>query len=800
MNDLKFAFRQLLKNPGFTAVAVLTLALGIGANTAIFSVVNAVLLRSLPYDAADRIVQIVTRDTRNVATQRGSISLTDFADWKEQNRVFQDMAYFQRASFNLTRVTEPKRIRGAIVSAEFFKVLATQPTIGRTFLPEEDVPGRRDAVILSHGVWQREFGGRPNIIGQVLHVDAQPLTVIGVMPAEFNFPMETELWVPFSARAEEFTQHRHDAFSTAVARLRSGVSLGQAQAEMDGLAQRLAEQYPQTNRDRGVRLDLIHDDLVRDVRPVLTLLLVAVGLVLLIGCANVANLLLARALRRQREIALRGVLGAGRGRLIRQLLSESALLAVLGGLLGVLLAYWITELLRALAPATIPRMNEVKIDFAVLSFSLGLSVITGVLFGLVPALYSSGRDFTESLGAGIRGTSMVARSFARKALVMSEVGLAVLLLISAGLLVKSMFHLLKVEPGFDTTKVVSAELHLPTNRYTNDTQRIVCLQRLLERVAAVPGDHTAGIVRFAPFAGNGVIVWFETEGQPTEDPGRRPNTLYNAVSGNYFQIMGIPILRGRSFTEDDRADAPGAVLINQAFVRRWFPNEDPLAKRLRIEAQGEKSFTIVGVVGDTHQFSLAESAETQIYMHYPQLPKSQVSVVIRTGASLPETTSLIRLAVRQVDADLPIGRVSTFEQLITGSVAEPQFRTLVLASLAILAVLLAIVGLYGLLAYSVEERTREIGVRMALGAQRADVIRLILRQGIALVLGGIVIGIITATVGTSLMRPLLFEVGASDFAVFTVISLFVGFVALLACSIPALRASRVDPMEALRYE
>jgi putative ABC transport system permease protein len=797
IQDARYAVRMLWKNPGFTAAVVATMALAVGATTVIYSFVHAILLRSLPYDSPHRIVQVWVKE--GAETDRGAISLTDFADWKEQNRVFDSLAFYQAASFNLSGVAEAKRIRGARVSEEFFRVFRAQPVLGRTFQAEEDRAGGGTVGLVSYGLWQSALGGQASALGKVLRLDGRSVTVIGVMPAQFSFPAQTELWVPFAAPAEEFTLHRHDRFSLAVARLAPGVAIERAQTDMDAVAHRLAQQYPATNRDRGVRLVGLHADLVRDIRPALLILFGSVALVLGIACANVANLLLARTVARQRELAVRTALGADRGRVIRQLLTESVLLALVGGAFGVFLAYGGIDLFRMIAPAGVPRLQEVRLDVPVLCFSFGLSLLTGLLFGTVPAFQAVSGDLNGQLRD--RGTAGAGASLARNGLVVAEVSLSMLLLIGAALLVKSLLLLEHVRPGFDPQAVVSVELHLPEAAYPGGAQRIVFSQKLLERLTTLSAGKTqAALVRFEPFGGRGVAVWFAVEGRSTGEAGQQPTTMYNAVTGTYFQIMGIPLLRGRSFTEQDTPDRPGVVLINDTFARRWFPNEDPMGRRMRIEAQGDKLFSVVGIVGDTHQRSLASSAETQIYLPYAQLPKPDVALVARAQSGTAQAAALVRQAIRQVDVDLPIGEVRTLGILIGKSVAEERFRTWLLASLALLAVVLAGVGIYGLLAYAVKQRTHEFGIRMALGAQRRDVLTLVLGQGMRLALAGIGIGLAAALALTRVMSGLLYAVKPTDPLTFVDVSMLLAGFALLACWLPARRAARAEPMAALRHE
>ena len=806
--DLRYGLRMLLRKPGFTFAAVLTIALGIGANTAIFSAVNAVLLRPLPYLEPERLVRIWGTSARQSATEaRGefydyNISPNNFYDWREQNQVFAQMAAFSFGSLTLTGRDEPLRLVCPAVSAEFFSVLGVTPAHGRFFLPEEEQVGQHRAVVLSHGLWHSQFGGDPNIIGQTLSFEGNSFVVVGVAPANFRHPVrspigEPDLWRPLALRLEP--GNRGGYWLHAIGRLKPGVTLEQAQAEMSAISNRLEQQYPETNAGRGARLSALHHAVVGNVRPALWLLFGAVGLVLLIACANVANLLLARASTRRREMAIRLSLGASFFRVVRQLLTESLLLALIGGAFGLLLALWLTDVFIALG-ADIPRLEEVSVDTRALGFALGLTLLTGIIFGLAPALNAVKFDLNQSLKEGGL-TSSPRRHRSRSLLVVSEVALALMLLVGAGLLLKSFWRLQSVDPGFNPEGALVLDISLPQARYPQRAEAANFYQQLLTRIEALPGTQAAGAVNILPLSGSSSCDSFSIAGHPPMPQGQEPCAEIRASSVSYFRALGIPLLMGRQFTEQDRRDAPPVALINETMARRFFPAADPIGQRINLDGASQPVWReIVGVVADVKHFGLDVEPRPEIYQPLLQAPFRGMTIVARTNADPETLASAVRAEVRALDKDLPIYNLRTMRDLVSSSIAQPRFRTLLLGSFAALALLLAAIGVCGVMFNTVAQRTHEIGIRLALGAGRRDILKLILWQGMSLALMGISVGLGAAFALTSVMRSLLFGVSATDWATFVSAALLLFGIALLACYLPARRATKVDPMEALRYE
>ncbi|HEX8651885.1 MAG TPA: ABC transporter permease [Pyrinomonadaceae bacterium] len=802
LQDLRYGCRMLLKTPGFTLVAIVALALGIGANTAIFSVVNGVLLRPLPFKDPDRLVWAQAADLKT-GEPGGSISPPDFLDYREQNRVFEHFAALQYISFTLTGdAAEPERVTGARVSADFFETLGITPVKGRSFLAEEEREGSNRVAVISHGLWQRRFGSDPNLVGKTVDLSGQSTLVVGIMPAGFQFPSEVEVWSPIPFGGKE-TSMRRTHFLNAIGRLKPGLTLQDAQADITSVARRLEQQYPETNTNYGMGLTLLPEQIVGDMRRTLFVLLAAVGFVLLIACANVANLSLARGATRGKEIAIRVAMGASRSRVVRQLLTESVLLAVLGGVLGLLLAVWGVDMLVALSPEDLPRVKEVTIDPRVLSFSLLISILTGVLFGLAPALsFSRGRDLNETLKEGGRASgAATGHNRMRSLLVVAEVALSLMLLVGAGLLIKSFLKLSKVETGFDATSVMTMRISLPQTKYAEPQRRAAFYQQLLERTRALPGVEAAGVISELPLSGQNNDTYFTIEGKPPAAPGSEDRLAnFRTASPDYFRVMGIPLIRGRFFNDGDREGAPHAVIISETFARRFFPDEDALGKRLTIDLGEPWTGEIVGVVGNIRHFSLATEPFREMYMNIAQTPRGSVNLVVRTRSDPAALTAAIKQEVQGLDRDLPIYNPKTMEQRVSESAAAPRFRTLLLALFAALALVLAAVGIYGVISYSVTQRTHEIGVRMALGAGRRDILKLVVGHGIVLTLIGVAIGLIGAFMLTRIMATFLFGVSATDPLTYAVVSLLLIGVALVACYVPARRAMRVDPMVALRYE
>jgi putative ABC transport system permease protein len=803
LQDVRFGARVLAKNRGFTAVAVLTLAFGIGMNTAIFSVVNAVLLRPLPYENSDELVQIWGTQPQ---LDTAPTSPANFLEWREQNRVFEHVAAYTGQTFNLSGAGEPEQIRAARVSADLFELLRVRPILGRAFLAEEDQYGSHRVVIISHALWQRRFGASPQIVGQTLTLSDQSYVVVGVMPPEFSFlRAATDVWVPIAFSPGE-RQTRDTNYLYVIARLKPGVTLEQARAEMEALARRQQELYPGSNAGVGVKVISYKEQVVGDTRPVLLVLLGAVGFVLLIACANVASLLLARAAGRRKEMAVRSALGASRFRVIRQLLTESVLLALLGGGLGLLLAHWGLDLLVALQPANIPRLAELSIDRSVLLFVSALSLLTGIAFGLAPALHASRLDLNDALKEGGKGAGGGGgRQRLRSLLAVSEIALSLVLLIGAGLMIKSFWRLMQVDPGFDPEKTLTMVVSLPASRYAETERQVAFFRQAVERVSSLPGVVAAGVTTDIPLFG-GSSTGFDIEGRPPYAPGQRPMVEYRSVSPGYFRAMGIPLLRGHTFTEQDRGDAPGVVIINETLARRYFPNEDPVGKRLGFSKPTDWR-EIVGVARDTRNYGLDEEVKPEAYMPLTQSAPDYLAgsisgmILVARASSDPQSMAApIKREVQGLDGSLPVYNIKTMEQYLAESVARRRFNMLLLVVFAGVAVLLAVVGLYGVMSYMVSQRTHEIGLRMALGAQPRDILAMAARQGLALIGVGVGVGLVGALALTRVMTGLLYGVGATDPATFAAIVLLLALVSMLACYVPARRATRIDPLIALRYE
>ncbi|HWP42075.1 MAG TPA: ABC transporter permease [Blastocatellia bacterium] len=807
LQDLRFGIRVLMKSPGFTAVAVLTLALGIGANSAIFSVVNAVLLRSLPYENPEELV-LINHDYPKLNLS-ASVSAFGYTHYRDNAQSFENVAALTGWAANLTGQGEPERVQGNVVTTNFFSTLGVEPAIGRVFLPEEGQAGRNRVVVLSDSFWRRRFAADPNVLNQTIALNGENCTIVGIMPPGFEFGRElgfnVDLWAPLVFPPELLTpDNLTNEFLSVVARLKPGVTVEQGQAELDLIADNLRNQYrPQSDRsDWGLTVQSFRERVVGDIRPALLVLLGAVGLVLLIACANVANLLLARGAARQKEIAIRTAMGASRFRIIRQLLTESLLLAVAGGGLGLALGLWGVKLLVSLNEARIPRAQEIGLDMNVLGFALLISLLTGIIFGLAPALQISRTDLHETLKEGGRGGTGGVRHRVRSGLVILETALALVLLVGAGLLVKSFIRLQQVDPGFRPENLLVMQLALPGTRYSEPQQIAAFYKQALDQISALPGVEAAGATSVLPLSGAGSSGSFRIQGREVAPGETLPHGARWSVTYDYFKAMGIPLKRGRYFSERDTADSPGVAIIDEAMARKYWPDEDPVGQRISFEGppNNRRWREIVGIVGHVKHTSLEGESRVQYYIPHPQRPQAGMFLAVRTAGDPTSIAGAVRGVIQGLDRDLPVFRVRAMEELVYDAMARQRFSVFLLGIFGALALVLAAVGLYGVMAYSVTQRTHEIGIRMAMGAGRADVLKLIVGQGMLLTVTGLAIGIGAAFALTRLMSALLFGVSATDAAVFIIISLTLATVAFLACFIPARRATKIDPMVALRYE
>ncbi|HEV7904513.1 MAG TPA: ABC transporter permease [Pyrinomonadaceae bacterium] len=814
--DLRYGARMLWKNPGFTVVVVLALALGIGANTAIFSVVNAVLLRPLPFEQPEQLVLVW--ETHPFGRQLGYTHLpgstANFTDLKQRSDVFSELAALDSWNTVLTGNNEPERLTGVKVSANLFTLLRMNPAQGRGFVADEDRPGNNRVVVVSHGLWQRRFGGDPSLVNKTLTLDGETYTVIGIMPehasfpqnmglpAYFDFEQKTDLWTPIALTDEE-TKNRGSHHIGVVGRLKPGVGIEQAQAQLSNIMSALEQEYPDDNKEWGMAVVSLHEQVVGKSRGAILILLGAVGFVLLIACANVANLLLARAASRQRELAIRTALGASRGRIMRQLLTESVLLALLGGVLGVWLAMWGVDLLIALSPGTIPRTAEIGIDNRVLGYTLLISLVTGVVFGLLPALQSSKPALNEMLKEGGRsGGGSPRRERARRLLVVSEVALALVLLISAGLLLKSFLRLQNVKPGFAPEGVLTAEIGLQEQKYKDERRIADFYRQTIARVKTLPGVESVGAVSHLPLSGAEEIDGFTIEGRETLAAGLVQSADFRVIAPEYFQSLGIPLIRGRHFNEQDRADSTPVMIVDETFARRFFPGEDPLGKR--INEQGSRwphsFFTVVGIVGGVKHSQLNGEARPTMYLSYEQSGWTSLTLTVRAAGDPNMLAAAVRREVLAVDKDQPVTKIAPMSEVFSKAVAPQRFNALLLNLFAAVAMILAVVGIYGVIAYTVAQRSHEMGIRIALGATRRDILRLVVGQAMLTTLLGVALGLAGAFALTRLMSSLLYEVSATDPAIFAGVALLLALVALLASYLPARRATKVDPMVALRYE
>ncbi len=806
LQDMRYALRMLRKNPGFTAVAILTLALGIGANTAIFSVVYAVPLKPLPYTNPEQLFTAFQANTQQGIAETGC-SYPNFEEWRAQNHVFSELAGILGHQLTLTGRGEPSVVNTSVVTPELFALLDVKPLAGRIFSPQDGKQGAAPVALVSEDLWRGRFGADPKITGTSINLDKRPFTVIGIIPAAFRTPFfntKREVWIPLvqDPLFSTFMPQRGSHFLAAIGRLKPGVSVAQAQAEMDAISGRLAGEFPAENKGWTIRLVPLQKEIVGDVRTELLVLLGAVGLVLLLACANIANLLLTRATSRSKEIAVRTALGAGRARIIRQLLSENAVLGLLGGAVGIALAYWGVKALSSLLPSSLPQMNPIRVDYFVLGFALLLSAIAGVAFGLVPAMFAANADIQNTLREGARSGESRNRRRARSFLAVAEISLAMVLLVTAGLLLRSFANLTSVTPGFDVQHVMKADISLPRFQYSTPQQWTAFSDELLARIQTEPGLQDSAVVVPRPIADGQVNLGFDIVGNPPLSAGTSRTANYVAASPDYFRVMGIPLLAGRLFNQDDISTAPRVSVISKTMARLYFPNQDPLGKQLKFgfPPDGGAVREIVGIVGDVRDVSLGQDPGPMMYVPFAQAPFWGANVVVRSTLSPSSVAAAIRLEVRKMDKDLPVTDVANLPDLIEASVAQPRFRTFLLGLFGAMALVLAATGIFGVISYSVSQQTREIGIRMALGAQSGEVLRQVLKEGARMVAVGLALGLMGSLAATRFIATLLFGVKPADPLTFAAVAAMLTIVALVASYIPARRATRVDPMVALRYE
>jgi len=805
MKDIAYSIRVLTKNPGFTAIVIVTLALGIGASTAIFSVVNSVVLRRLPYPTADRIVAI---QELNREGRQGQVTGPNFLDWRAQNTVFEHLAAVKRTNANLTLADQAERIDLAQTSANFFDVFGVGPQYGRLFVAGDEVAGHAPVVVLSDVLWRRRFGANPGVVGQQVNLDGSSYTVAGIAPAGFQYPNKTEAWLPPLKLAPEVnpgiapTERRGMGYMYAVALLKPGVTVDQAATEMETITARLRQQYPESNNNRFNRVVSLQEHLVGDSNTMLWLLFGAVLFVLLIACANVANLLLASAASRTKEIAIRVALGASRRRVMQQLFTESAILALAGGALGLLLSSYGVTAITKLLPQNFPRLNEVGMDWRVFGFTLGASLLTGFIFGFAPALHLSRVDVHETMKDTSRGTTGARHNRLRQALIVAEVALSVVLLAGAGLLFRSFMRLQAVDAGFTAEHVLTARLSPAGPQFQDDQSLIDFYERVLERTRAIPGVESAGAINVLPLS-PGPTFGFRVEGRPIVPVDKWAHTNFRNVSPDYFRTMNIPVLKGRAFSPQDDSNAPPKVMINQALAQRDFPGEDPVGKRVTFGNPSNEQpvwSEIIGVTANVRSLELREGPPEELYFTSKQNLFQNMAVVVRSTVEPESLAPALRQAVAEVDRSVPVSEVRTMENIVSESVTQPRFNVFLLGLFSTIALLLSVAGIYGVTAYTVTQRTHELGIRLALGAQIGDVLRMILGQGMTVIGIGIAIGLVAAFGLMRLMKTLLFGVTATDPLTFVGITIVLIAAGLLACYLPARRATKVDPLEALRYE
>jgi putative ABC transport system permease protein len=814
--DLRYGWRMLRRSPGFTAVAILTLAIGIGVNAAMFSVINTVLLRPLPFPDSQRIVLVWDTDpNRNV--NRGIASPAEFLDWRDQNHVFEELSAWRTWYYNLTGTGEPEQVWGVHASGNFFRLLGVTPILGRDFIAEEEQAGHDQVVIITYGLWQRRYGGDPGIIGRSILLDEKPFVVVGVLPRGFSLfgtSRVFDVWMPFAFDRSQL--HREDHSVIVFGRLRKETGLSQAQAEMETIIARLKKEYPGVDQQNGVRVVTFRDDLARGLKTGLLILLAAVALVLLIACVNVANLMLARAATREREIALRSSLGAGRRRIMRQLLTESLLLALIGGACGIFVAYGGLHLLRAALPpeggyGEIPHVEWIGIDGAVLAFAFGASLLTGIVFGMAPAIQISRSHLYESLKEGSRGSTGGRPSqLIRSTLVVAEVAFSLLLLVCAGLLIRSFYLLMAEDLGFNPERVLTGQIWLPESHYASGPPVLNFYQQLIDRTGALPGVKSASAVNFLPLSGWGDFCNFDITGRPIA-PADKPNTTqYRVADWRYLRTMGITVKSGRDFTSSDGPNAEGVVLLNEALVHRYWPDENPVGKQIRLKfpptnspwqpVARESWLTIIGIVGDVREWEWGEEKVGQIYLPYAQNPSRIMRLVIRSSGDPSALAPTMRRVVASVDPSQPVTEIRTMDQFLAQAVSQRRLNMLLLGVFAAIATILAAIGIYGVMAYAVTQRSHEIGIRMALGAEPGDVLKMIVGDGMKLAVIGLLIGIVGAAILTRYLASELYGIKTTDPSTFVGVAFGLATVAAAACYFPGRRATKVDPLTALRHE
>jgi putative ABC transport system permease protein len=797
--DVTYALRWLGRSRHFAAVAILTLAIGIGGTTTMFSVIHAVLLEPLPFEKPERLVAI----SHVWQGEPTTMSAPNFHDARDQVRAIESAAAYREGDMTLTGWGEPVRLKGARVSASFFDVLGVRPSLGRAFRSDENTPGKEKVAVIGHALWQQRFGSRSDIVNATITIDGDPYLVVGIMPPGFSFPFDGEIWVPYAREGMFGDGNRGAWFLRAVGRLRDGATLEQARTELYTIAKRLEQQYPEPNTDVGMTARPLHEAIVGNVRTALLVLMGAVTFVLLITCTNLANLLLARAAGRESEMAVRSALGAARHRLVRQLLTESTVLGLAGGIAGVLLAMWALDSLVALGPQGIQRLDTVRVNPIVIAFAAGVSLLTALVFGVLPALHVTRTSLASTLKEGSRSLAQTGRR-TRGALIVAEVALAVTLLAGAGLLIKSFVRLRSVDPGFNPEQTLTFELDLPENKYNEDAQKALFYETLIARLESLPGVRRAGAVVVLPLRGS-FNLSFTVEGWPPPKPGQDPTLETRVATPGYFQTMGIPLLRGRMFTARDDGRAPQVALISESAARKFFPNEDPIGRKIRLgwgrgKDKPNVGGEVIGIVGNVRQVGLDVEADPDIYVPHAQVENNSMEIVVRADVPPSTLSGAVRSEVRRLDADLPIARIDTLESVLAESISRPRFYMLLVAIFAGVALLLAAVGIFGVMSYSVAQRTRELGIRIALGAGRGALRRLVVGQAMVLAIGGLAVGLIAALLLSSALEKMLFDLKPTDPATFASVAAVLFVVALVASWLPARKAARVDPVVALRAE